>query len=75
MKCVCESSLALSLVQLLPERLQAHSYTIMGLAQEIAQEFECPLCEILTPMGEALTELAEQHRIKFDRSRKQIMLA
>ncbi|MEO0826078.1 MAG: hypothetical protein AAFW84_01375 [Cyanobacteria bacterium J06635_15] len=65
----------MALVQVLPERLKAHSYTIIGLAQEIAQEFECPLCEILTPMGEALMALAAEHQVRFDRNRKQIMLA
>ena len=75
MACICESPLAMSLLQVLPARLKAHPYTIMGLAQEISQEVECPLCEILTPMGEALEELAAQHQIIFDRSQNQIMLA
>ena len=70
-----ESSLAHSLVQVLPERLKVQSYTIIGLAKEIAQEFEYPLCEILTPMGEALMELVAQHQIRFDHSRNQIVLA
>ncbi|MGP1383613.1 MAG: hypothetical protein ACTS2F_08640 [Thainema sp.] len=74
MKPICESPLAVSLTQELPQRLRAHSYSIIDLAQEIAQDFECPLCEILTPMGEALMVLAEQHQIMFDRSRKQVML-
>lgn len=75
MKYIYDSPVAISLVQILPERLRAHSYTIIGLAQEIAQEFECPLCEVLTPMGEALMELMRQHQIKFDHAHKQIMLA
>lgn len=75
MKALCESSLAVSLLQELPKRLNGHPYTIVGLAQEIAQESGCPLCEILTPIGEALVELAEQHQIVFDRSQKQLTLA
>ena len=75
MESICESSLALSLVELLPERLKAHSYSIMGLAQEMSQELECPLCEILTPMGEALVELATLHQIRYDHTQKHVMLA
>ncbi|MBE7381404.1 MAG: hypothetical protein F6J95_008345 [Leptolyngbya sp. SIO1E4] len=71
----CESLLALSLVKMLPSRLQDHSYSILELAQELAGEFECPLCEILTPMGEALQTLAALHRVKFDGSQKRVMLA
>lgn len=75
MKGICESSLAVSLLQELPKRLTTHPYTIVGLAQEIAQESGCPLCEIMTPIGEALMELADQHQIVFDRGQKQLLLA
>ncbi|MEO1094123.1 MAG: hypothetical protein AAFX01_04405 [Cyanobacteria bacterium J06638_28] len=75
MKTICESPLAFSLLQMLPERLQRHSYSILELAQELAQEFECPLCEILTPVSEALVELEAHHQIQFDNQRKQILLA
>lgn len=75
MKTICESPLAISLLQMLPERLQQHSYSILELAQEFAQEFECPLCEILTPISEALVALEALHQIQFDSQRKQILLA
>ncbi|MGF1524868.1 MAG: hypothetical protein ACFBSF_21290 [Leptolyngbyaceae cyanobacterium] len=75
MKYIYKSPLAMSLVQVVPERLKAHSYTIIGLAQEVAQEIECPLCEVLDPMSEALAELVARHQIRFDRSQKQIVLA
>ena len=42
---------------------------------ELAREFDCPLCEILTPMGEALAELTAAHSIKFDAVEKSLMLA
>ena len=70
-----ESPLAMSLLQVVPERLKAHSYTLVGLAQEIAQELECPLCEVLDPMSEALMELVARHQIRFDHNQKQIVLA
>ena len=69
-----ESPLAMSLVQVLPERLKSHSYSMIELAQELAQEFECPVCEILTPMGEALQELVLLHKVDFDRGHKQVVL-
>ncbi len=74
MKMICESPLAMTLLQRLPDRLSKHSYGILELAQEFAQEFECPLCEILTPIGEALQELEALHQITFDGNRKQVML-
>jgi hypothetical protein len=75
MLATCESPLAVTLMQALPNRLQAHSYSLLELAAEMAQEFDCPLCEILTPLGEALAELAAVHQIKFDGAHKQVMLA
>ena len=75
MLCVCESQLAVTLKDILPNRLKEHPWSILELAQELAQEFDCPLCEILTPMGEALAELIDAHSIKFDGTAKQVMLA
>ena len=75
MKSLCESPLAIALRQDLPKRLKAHSYTIVDLAQEIAEDLECPLCEILTPVGEALMELVAQHQVKFDSVCKQVSLS
>ena len=71
---IYESPLATSLVKVLPERLKSHSYSMIELAQELAQEFECPVCEILTPMGEALQELVFLHKVAFDRGHKQVVL-
>jgi len=71
----CESPLAIALLQTLPARLKAHSYSIMELAQELAQDFDCPLCEILTPMGEALSELSAVHCIEFDPAHNRVLLA
>jgi hypothetical protein len=62
------------LCQVLPLRLQIHSYTLMDLAKEIAEEFDCPLCEILTPMGEALSALTSRHQVVFDALHNQIAL-
>jgi len=75
MACECESQLAVTLKSRLPGRLQEHSWSILELAQEMAQEFDCPMGEILTPMGEALAELFAAHSIKFDSTEKQVMLA
>ncbi len=74
MKRLCESPLAIALRQELPNRLKAHSYTIIDLAQEIAQDLECPLCEALTPVSEALMELIAQHQVEFDPSCKRVNL-
>ncbi len=71
----CESQLALMLRQVLPTRLQAHSYSIIELARELSEEYNCPICEILTPMGEALSELANHHQVVFDAEHKQVALA
>ena len=71
----CESQLAATLKNLLPHRLQEHPWRILELAQELAQEFDCSLCEILTPMGEALAELTAAHSIKFDAAEKALTLA
>ena len=71
----CESQLAVTLKSVLPRRLQEHPWSILELAQELAQEFDCSLCEILTPMGEALVELMAAHSIKFDAVEKSLMLA
>ena len=70
-----ESPLAMSLVKVLPSRLKNHPYTIIELAQEMAQEFECPICEILYPMGAALQELVALHEIVFDSGQKRVVLA
>lgn len=75
MACICESPLAISLMNMVPTRLKNHSYSIMELAKEMSEEFQCPVCEILTPMGEALLELAEMHQVEFDSSQKRVMLA
>jgi hypothetical protein len=75
MTCTCESPLAVTLKGLLSSRLREHSWSLLELAQEMAQEFECPVCEILTPLGEALSELVAAHSIRFDDREKQIMLA
>jgi hypothetical protein len=72
MRYFCESPLAIALRQDLPNRLKAHSYTIIDLAKEIAQDLGCPLCEALTPVSEALMDLAAQHKVEFDPSCKQI---
>lgn len=65
----CETSMSLSLLQVLPDRLKNHAYSIVELAQLMAQEFECPLCEVMTPLGEALFELTEQQAISYDHNR------
>ncbi|NER79623.1 MAG: hypothetical protein F6K42_08570 [Leptolyngbya sp. SIO1D8] len=70
----CDSPLALSLLQIVPSRLKDHSYSILELAQELAKEFECPLCEILTPMSEALEALAALHQVEFDTRQKRVVL-
>ncbi|MEM9005492.1 MAG: hypothetical protein AAGE59_18450 [Cyanobacteria bacterium P01_F01_bin.86] len=69
-----ESPIAMSLVQVLPSRLNNHSYSIIELAQEMAQEFECPICEILDPMGAALQELIALHTVVFDSGQKRVVL-
>ena len=71
----CESQLAVTLKNILPCLLQEHPWRILELAKELAREFDCPLCEILTPMGEALAELTAAHSIKFDAVEKSLMLA
>lgn len=71
---MCESQLAVALKDRLPKRLREHSWSILELAQEMADEFDCPLCEILTPMGEALAELVAAHSIQFDSYEKQVAL-
>ncbi|WP_130199538.1 hypothetical protein [Leptolyngbya iicbica] len=74
MRYFCESPLAIALRQELPKRLKAHSYTIIDLAQEIAQDLGCPLCEVLTPVSEALMELVAQHQVEFDPSCRRVIL-
>jgi hypothetical protein len=59
----------------LPSRLKERPWSILDLAQAMAQEFDCPPCEISTPMGEALAELMAAHFIQFNRVEKQVILA
>ena len=75
MTCFCESPLAIALKNALPTYLQAHPWQIVELAKVMAQDYDCPLCEILTPLGEALAELVESHAVMFDGSNKQVKLA
>lgn len=75
MACMCESPLAVTLKRVLPARLQEHPWSLIELAQAMAQEFDCPLCEILTPMGEALADLVAAHSIEFDGTDKRVKLA
>lgn len=75
MTCLCESPLAIALKTTLPKYLQDHPWHLLELAAAVAQDYDCPLCEILTPLGEALTDLADSHAVIFDGSNKELKLA
>jgi len=75
MTCWCESPLAIAFKSTLPKYLQDHPWHILELAEAVAQDYNCPLCEILTPLGEALTDLADSHAVIFDDGNKELKWA
>jgi hypothetical protein len=68
-------ALCASLIQLLPELLRDHPYGIYELAQECARRLNQPLCETMTPLGEALSELAQNGQIIYDRNSNALVLS
>ena len=63
-----------SLQQLVMALLAAHAYSICELAQECAQQFHEPMCEIMTPLADSLCELVDGGRVHYDRSHHLVML-
>ncbi len=70
-----ELTLFASMLQLMPELLQVHSYGIYELAEEFSQQLGEPLYEILTPFSATLQELSQDGQVIYDRTKNQVMLA
>lgn len=70
-----ELNLFASLLQLLPELLRDHPYSIYELAQESAKKLGQPVCEVMTPLAEALHEMCDEGVLCYNRSTKQVILS
>lgn len=63
-----------SLQQLVIKLLSDHAYSICDLAQECAQQFHEPMCEIMTPLADSLCDLVDGGRVHYDRQQHLVVL-
>jgi hypothetical protein len=70
-----EFNLFISIVQILPDLLKAHPYSIFGLAQECSHQLKQPLYEVMTPLTEALNEMSKTGTLKYDHCTHEVILA
>lgn len=69
---MASNDLSNTIRQIVPDLLQEHAYGIYDLAQTCAQQVHAPVCEVLTPLAEALCELASGGRVHYDRQANQV---
>lgn len=69
-----ELNLFASMMQLVPQLLHDHPYGIYELAQESAKQLGQPLCEVITPLSEALHEMVQEGKLTYDRTNKRVVL-
>jgi hypothetical protein len=59
--------------QLVPALLQDHAYGVYELALECAQQLHEPLCEMITPFYDSLTEMVDCGELHYDRQHNQVL--
>ncbi len=69
-----ELNLFLSMLQLLPDLLKIHSYSIFDLAQECSRQLHEPIYEVMTPLTEALNEMSKKGTLTYNHSTHQVVL-
>ncbi len=69
-----ELNLFASMLQLLPQLLHDHPYSIYELAQESAKQLGQPVYEVMTPLAEALHDMCKKGTLSYDRATKQVIL-
>jgi hypothetical protein len=63
-----------AIVQILPELLKDHPYGVYELARDLARQLHQPICEVMTPLTEALHEMAKTGELSYNRATNQMTI-